>query len=85
MAEILIRKIDAATKELLRRRAERRRKSLEAGLRDTLVRLAHGEAEAPDDTEPFGSWLVSITRPGIDFDKVLDVVRSARVRTSSVA
>lgn len=84
MADILIRKIDEATKELLRRRAERRGKSLEADLRDTLERLAHEEAETPDDTEPFGSWLVSITRPGIELDEALDVLRAAPVRPASL-
>ncbi|MFM8819071.1 MAG: FitA-like ribbon-helix-helix domain-containing protein, partial [Phenylobacterium sp.] len=39
MADILIRKVDKATKELLRLRAERRGKSLEADLRETLDRL----------------------------------------------
>ena len=80
MADILIRKIDEATKELLRRRAERRGRSLEADLRETLERLAHEEAETPDDTEPFGSWLVSITRPGVDLDEALQTIRSAPVR-----
>jgi hypothetical protein len=83
MADILIRKVDDATKELLRRRAERHGKSLEADLRDTLERLAHEEADAPDDTEPFGSWLVSITRPGIDLDEALGVLRSAPIRPVS--
>jgi hypothetical protein len=84
MADILIRKIDGATKELLRRRAERRGKSLEADLRDTLERLAREEAESPDDLEPFGTWLVSISRPGIDLDDALDVLRSAPVRSVGV-
>jgi antitoxin FitA len=83
MADILIRKIDDAIKELLRRRAERRGKSLEADLRDTLERLAREESETPDDTEPFGSWLVSITRPGIDLDEALAALRSAPVRPAS--
>lgn len=83
MADILIRKVDDTTKELLRRRAERRGKSLEADLRDTLERLAREEAETPDDTEPFGSWLVSITRPGIELDEVLDAIRSGPVRPAS--
>jgi hypothetical protein len=83
VADILIRKVDDTTKELLRRRAERRGKSLEADLRETLERLAHEEAEAPDDTEPFGTWLVSITRPGIDLDEMLDALRSAPVRPAS--
>ena len=77
MADILIRKIDDTTKELLRRRAKRQGRSLEADLRDTLERLAREEAETPDDTEPFGSWLVSISRPGIDLDNNLHLLRSA--------
>ncbi len=83
MADLLIRKVSETTKELLRRRAERRGKSLEADLRDTLERLAHEEAENPDDTEPFGSWLVGITRPGLDLDATLAVLRSAPVRPVS--
>jgi plasmid stability protein len=46
VADILIRRIDQATKELLRRRAERRGKSLEADLRETLEQLAQEEASA---------------------------------------
>jgi plasmid stability protein len=84
LADILIRKVDEATKALLRRRAERRGKSLEADLRETLVRLAHEEAETPDETEPFGSWLVAITRPGADLDDMLQIVRSAPVRPASI-
>jgi plasmid stability protein len=45
MADILIRKIDEATKALLKRRAERRGRSLEADLRETLERLAREEAQ----------------------------------------
>jgi hypothetical protein len=81
MADILIRKIDETTKELLRRRAERRGKSLEADLRETLERLAHEEAETPDDTEPFGSWAVAISRPGYgELDGILEELRQAPVR-----
>ncbi len=80
MADILIRKVDETTKELLRLRAERRGKSLEADLRDTLDRLAREEAESPDDAEPFGDWLVTISRPGLDLDEALDALRSAPVR-----
>jgi plasmid stability protein len=82
MADILIRKVDEATKELLRLRAERRGKSLEADLRDTLDRLAREGAESPDDAEPFGDWLVSISRPGLDLDDALDALRSAPIRTA---
>jgi plasmid stability protein len=82
MADILIRKVDQATKDLLRLRAERRGKSLEADLRETLDRLAREEAESPDDTEPFGDWLMAISRPGFDLDDALDLIRSAPVRTA---
>ncbi len=85
MADILIRKIDATTKALLRRRAERRGKSLEADLRETLERLAREEAGSPDDTEPFGSWLVSISRPGVELDETLTIIRSAPVRPASLS
>jgi plasmid stability protein len=82
MADILIRKVDQATKDLLRLRAERRGKSLEADLRETLDRLAREEAESPDDAEPFGDWLMAISRPGFDLDDALDLIRSAPVRTA---
>jgi plasmid stability protein len=82
VADILIRKVDEATKDLLRLRAERRGKSLEADLRDTLDRLAREEAESPDDAEPFGNWLVAISRPGLDLDDALDALRSAPVRSA---
>ena len=84
MADILIRKVDDTTKELLRRSAERRGKSLETDVRDTLVRLARDEAETPDDAEPFGTWLVSITRPGVDLDETLTAIRSAPVRPAEL-
>jgi plasmid stability protein len=80
MADILIRKIDEATKELLRQRAERRGKSLETDLRETLERLAREDAGAPDESAPFGAWLVSISRPGIDLDDTLELLRSAPPR-----
>ena len=83
MADILIRKVDEATKELLRLRAERRGKSLEADLRETLEKLAREEAESPDDAEPFGSWLFAISRPGVDLDETLELIRSAPVRPVS--
>jgi plasmid stability protein len=81
MPDILIRKVDAQTKELLRRRAQRRGRSLEADLREVLERLAREEAGSPDALEPFGDWLVAISRPGFDLDETLDVIRSAPVRT----
>ncbi|MBV9561769.1 MAG: plasmid stability protein y4jJ [Bradyrhizobium sp.] len=84
MADILIRKVDDATKELLRLRAERRGKSLEADLRETLETLAREEAASPDDAQPFGDWLVAISRPGVDLDEALAQLRSAPVRPISL-
>ncbi|MCC6778486.1 MAG: plasmid stability protein y4jJ [Hyphomicrobiales bacterium] len=84
MADILIRKIDETTKELLRVRAERRGKSLEADLRETLEQLAREGAASPDDAEPFGDWLMAISRPGIDLDEPLELLRSARARAAPI-
>lgn len=84
MADILIREVDPHTKELLRQRAERRDKSLEAYLRETLETLAREEVENPDDAEPFGTWAVRISRPGYDeLDEILNDIRSAPMRVIS--
>jgi plasmid stability protein len=83
LASILIRNLDSEAKELLRRRAARRGKSLEADLRETLEVLAREEAESPDEIEPFGDWLIRISRPGVDMDETLDLIRSATVRRVS--
>jgi plasmid stability protein len=80
MTAILIRNVKSQTKEILRRRAQRRGRSLERDLRDVLERLAKSELDAPDETEPFGTWLVSISRPGIDLSKGLTRLRSGRAR-----
>jgi hypothetical protein len=76
-----LRGLKLSTKQRLRRRAERR---LEADLRETLERLAYEESAIPDDAEPFGTWLVSITRPGVDLDGVLAVLRSGPVSAAAV-
>ncbi|MDQ2078908.1 plasmid stability protein y4jJ [Xanthobacteraceae bacterium Astr-EGSB] len=83
MADILIRKVDETTKKLLHRRAERRGKSLEADLRDTLEELASEEMQSSQDAELFGDWLVSISRPGVDLDDTLKLLRSATVRPAT--
>jgi plasmid stability protein len=79
MADILIRKVSEETKERLRRRAERRGKSLEADLRETLERIAKEEAKSDDDA-PLGTWLFENSRPGVDLDKTLRAIRKSRVR-----
>jgi plasmid stability protein len=80
MAEILIRKVDDDVKRKLQRRAARRGKSLEADLRDALAKLAEADSDSPDDTLPFGDWLVAITRPGVDLDGPVRAMRAGRVR-----
>jgi len=84
MADILIRKVPEEIKEILRLRAERRGKSLEADLRDTLDRLAREEVSSPDESSPFGSWLVSISRPGADLDEALAVLRAGPARPARI-
>ncbi len=79
MADILIRKVSEETKERLRKRAERRGKSLEADLRETLDQLARQEG-VHDDDAPLGTWLYENSRPGFDLDKTLKETRKARVR-----
>ncbi|WP_407155870.1 FitA-like ribbon-helix-helix domain-containing protein [Bradyrhizobium sp. STM 3557] len=83
MVDILIREVDESTVGLLRRRAQRHGKSLEADLREALEKMARKEAELPDDAEPFGGWLVAISRPGVDLDQALQMLRSAPVRSMS--
>jgi len=81
MADILIRNIDPLTKERLRRRAKRRGKSLEADLREALQDLAQEEVRpAGQPQQGFGSWLVSISRPGTDLSNTLTRLRSAPIR-----
>lgn len=80
MADILIRKVSEETKERLRKRAERRGKSLEADLRETLDRIAKEEG-SPDDDVPFGTWLYTISRPGVDLDEILTEIRKSPIRT----
>jgi plasmid stability protein len=80
MADILIRRVSEKTKALLARRARRRGVSLEAELRDALEQLARESAETPDEAEPFGTWLVSVSRPGTDLDENLALIRSATIK-----
>lgn len=80
MADILIRRVSEKTKALLARRARRRGVSLEAELRDALEQLARESAETPDEAEPFGSWLVNVSRPGTDLDENLALIRSATIK-----
>lgn len=80
MVDILIRRVSEETKALLARRAKRHGVSLEAELRSALEQLARESAETPDESEPFGSWLVRVSRPGADLDDALALLRSAPVK-----
>ena len=72
MASIIVRRLPEATKERLRQRALRHRRSLEAEVRAILERAAQ-EAEVPDQSaERFPDWFIRMTRPGVDLDPALE-------------
>lgn len=76
MASVTIRNLSEETKGLLAQRASRRRHSLEEELRQILDEAARTEAASPDMLEPFGDWLVRITRPG--YDDVAELIEARR-------
>lgn len=81
MPDIVIREISPEIEERLRRRARQHGRTLEAELRDALEQLACDEDERPlEPSAPFGSWLVSISRPGVDLADALALLRSAPIR-----
>ncbi len=71
MASIVVRKLSDATKERLRQRAVRHKRSLEAEVRAILERAAQ-EAAPPGDGERFPDWFIRMTRPGIDLDAAIE-------------
>jgi Arc-like DNA binding domain len=77
MASIVVRRLPELTKERLRQRAVRHRRSLEAEVRAILERAAQeGEVKDPGG-EPFPDWFIRMTRPGIDLDQAIDDNRVA--------
>ncbi|MCX7365983.1 MAG: plasmid stability protein y4jJ [Alphaproteobacteria bacterium] len=80
MADILIRNIHSLTKERLRRRAKQRGKSLEAYLRETLENLALDDERVIGARQGFGSWLISVSRPGADLSRILTKIRKSPMR-----
>ena len=76
MASILIRNLPEQTKERLRQRAARHRRSLEAELRDILERVADENEAAVEPAERFPDWFIEATRPGIDLDEVIEENRT---------
>ena len=78
MVDTLIRKVPEETKRRPRQRAKRHGVSLEAELRAALEVLARGERPASDDDQPLGTWLVKLTRPGVDLDESSSWMHRAR-------
>lgn len=79
MASVVVRNLSEETKARLAARAARHRHSLEAELRQILDAAARAETENPDAQEPFGDWLVRITRPGYDdFAEIMERVVADR-------
>lgn len=76
MASINVRNLSDDTKERLRQRAVRNRRSLEAEVRAILEQVAQ-EPEARDpQTDRFPDWFIRMTRPGIDLDAAIDESRT---------
>lgn len=72
MASILVRQLSDDTKERLRRRATRHRRSLEAEVRAILDRVAQEPETSVGEGERFPDWLIRMTRPGIDLDDAIE-------------
>ena len=76
MASLVVRRLSEATKERLRQRAARHRRSLEAEVRAILERAVR-QTELPSaEAEPFPDWFLRMTRPGIDLDAAIDENRT---------
>ncbi|HLT00788.1 MAG TPA: hypothetical protein VK001_01365 [Geminicoccaceae bacterium] len=72
MASIVVRRLSDTTKERLRRRAARHRRSLEAEVRAILERAAREPEPLDAEHEPFPDWFIRMTRPGIDLDEAIE-------------
>jgi plasmid stability protein len=72
MASIVVRKLSDATKERLRQRAVRHKRSLEAEVRAILERAAQEAVGPSDQAERFPDWFIRVTRPGIDLDAAIE-------------
>ncbi|CCD89702.1 hypothetical protein BRAO285_720034 [Bradyrhizobium sp. ORS 285] len=55
--------------------ARRLGRSLDQYLLDLVEELAREEQAALDDIVPFGTWLYTITRPGVDIEAALEWIR----------
>jgi plasmid stability protein len=74
VASIVVRNLPDETKERLRKRAIRHRRSLEAEVRAILERVA--QEPLVEATERFPDWFIRMTRPGIDLDQAIDENRT---------
>jgi hypothetical protein len=78
MASIVVRRLAELTKERLRQRAARHRRSLEAEVRAILECAAQEGTARNLRPEPFPDWFIRMTRPGIDLDPAIEDNRRAR-------
>jgi plasmid stability protein len=76
VASIIVRKLSDDTKERLRRRAVRHRRSLEAEVRAILEQIVHEPEPSGEETETFTDWFIRVTRPGIDLDEAIEENRT---------
>jgi plasmid stability protein len=74
VASIVVRNLPDETRECLRKRAVRHRRSLEAEVRAILERVA--QETLVDASERFPDWFIRMTRPGIDLDPAIDENRT---------
>ena len=72
MASILIRNLPERTKDRLRQRAAKHRRSLEAELRAILEQVAAEKEPAAEAAKRFPDWFIEATRPGIDLDEAIE-------------
>jgi plasmid stability protein len=72
VASLLVRNLPEDTKERLRRRAMRHRRSLEAEVRAILERAAQESMSSAEPPERFPDWFIRMTRPGIDLDAAIE-------------
>jgi plasmid stability protein len=76
VASIIVRRLADDTKERLRQRAVRHKRSLEAEVRAILERAAEEGAGPSVEREPFPDWFIRMTRPGIDLDPAIEENRT---------
>jgi plasmid stability protein len=78
MLSLVVRRLSEATKERLRQRAARHRRSLEAEVRAILERAARETALRSAEAERLRDWFIRLTTPGIDLDEAIDENRTRK-------